>query len=141
MHICLIIGVGRERGEEDKIGRSIGLEQPDGREGTAMLGTKRMIHEARAMLEPMTIPVDVICGRGIIDQQIIYVDGPTIQRAGLSGLSELYSHRTLDHFLANLTRGWLQSRRLRASRQCLRAEPCTRSLTRDTSKECCPTWD
>ena len=71
----------------------------------------RMIHEARAMLESVTIPVDVICSRGIIDQHIIHVDGPTIQRAGLSGLSELYSTITLDHFLANLTRGWLQSRR------------------------------
>ena len=31
----------REGSEGDKIGRSIDPEQPDGREGTAMLGTKR----------------------------------------------------------------------------------------------------
>ena len=39
--IHLIIGVGRERTGERGVREIRSVEQPDGREGTAMLGTKR----------------------------------------------------------------------------------------------------
>ena len=68
----------------------------------------RLLHEARAAIGPVAIPVEVVYDSGHVDVHVLHFDGRNISRIGPE--SAMYSNKSLDACLKRMACDWCSDR-------------------------------